>query len=47
MSDEACKGCSFYNPKCPLNCEFGRDNLVICSVLMRKMRFDKREVKYG
>ena len=47
MLDEACKKCAFFNKDADLECEFGRDNLVICSVLMRKMKFDKREVKYG
>ena len=26
---------------------FGRDNLVICSVLMKKMKEEKRSIKYG
>ena len=47
MLDEACKDCSFYNPQSPLECEFGRDNLVICSVLMKKIKEEKRDVKYG
>ena len=47
MLDEACKNCAFHNPCADLECDFGRDNLVICSVLMRKRKEEKREVKYG
>ena len=47
MLDEACKTCAFHNPCADLECDFGRDNLVICSVLMRKRKEEKREVKYG
>ena len=47
MLDEACKKCAFHNPNADLECDFGRDNLVICSVLMKKIKEDKRRVKHG
>ena len=47
MLDEACSNCAFHNPDADLECEFGRDSLVVCSVLMRKIREDKSEVKYN
>ena len=47
MLDEACKKCAFFNKDADLECDFGRDNLVICSVLMKKRKEDKRRVKHG
>ena len=46
MSDyNPCKNCVFHNPNVEYECEMTTDVPVICSVKMRRMKQEKREVK--
>lgn len=45
MYDDYCSNCAFYNPKSKYKCMMTDDIPVVCSVKMRKMRQEKREVK--
>lgn len=45
MLDENCKDCAFYNPEKVNECDFDYENIVICSVLQKKMKTEIREVK--
>ena len=40
-----CINCAFYNPKAEHGCEMTDEIPVICSVKMRKIRQEKRDVK--
>ena len=40
-----CLNCAFYNPKVKYQCEMTEDIPVICTVKMRKIKLEKREVK--
>lgn len=42
---DPCKNCAFRNRDAMYDCEYGVDNLIICSVLQKRMKLEKREVK--
>ena len=44
MSDDYCLNCAFHNPKAKYGCEMSED-IVVCSVKMRKKKQEKQEVK--
>ena len=41
-----CLNCAFHNPKREYECEMTEDIPVICSVKMKRMKQEKREVKH-
>jgi len=45
--DDCCRDCVFHNPDCKYGCEMSDELPVVCSVKMRKMKLEKREVRYG
>ena len=44
MVEDCCKCCAFHNPKAKYGCEMLED-IVVCSVKMRKKKQEKHEVK--
>jgi len=40
-----CKNCAFQNTNRKYDCEYGLDNIIICSVLQKRVQIEKREVK--
>ena len=44
MSDDYCLNCAFHNPNAKSGCEMSED-IVVCSVKMRKKKQEKQEVK--
>lgn len=44
MSDDYCLNCAFHNTNAKYGCEMSED-IVVCSVKMRKKKQEKQEVK--
>ena len=45
MTDDYCINCEFYNPNVEYNCDLSTDLPVVCSVKMKKIKQEKKELR--